>query len=252
MRIDAPCESHIPRLRAIWREAFGDSDAFLDRFFTLAYSPDRCRIALDSDEVVGGLYWFDYTYNGGRLAYIYAVATAKTHRGRGVCGALMNDTARHLATLGYTGAILVPAEPSLYGFYERLGYTVCSTVREFREVCGRAPVPLEGISAEEYSLRRLEFLPEGAVIQDEPHTLKLLSLEANFYSGDGFILAARKNKGELFGIELLGDASVASGILSALECECGLFRTVGDTRPFAAYLPLKDAEAPRYFGFALD
>ena len=33
MKIDHPDMTRIPALRQLWQEAFGDSDAFLDRFF---------------------------------------------------------------------------------------------------------------------------------------------------------------------------------------------------------------------------
>ena len=36
-------ENLIPGLRELWKKAFGDTDEFLDLFFSTAYSPDRCR-----------------------------------------------------------------------------------------------------------------------------------------------------------------------------------------------------------------
>ena len=85
MTIDAPNVEQTAWLRRLWKEAFGDSDAFLDRFFTIAYSPDRCRCVTADGRVTAALYWFDCDCQGEKLAYLYAVATAQDCRGRGLC-----------------------------------------------------------------------------------------------------------------------------------------------------------------------
>ena len=59
MIIDHPTTTQIPQLRSLWKEAFGDSDAFLDIFFQRAFSPQRCCCVTQGDAVVAALYWFD-------------------------------------------------------------------------------------------------------------------------------------------------------------------------------------------------
>ena len=57
----------------------------------------------------------------------------------------------------------------------------------------------------------------------------------------------------LFCPELLGNAGVAPGLLLALGLGFGTFRTPGEGKPFAMFLPLSDdAVTPGYFGFAFD
>ena len=102
MTIKQPAVDHIPALRLLWKEAFGDSDAFLDGFFRTGFDAARCRC---TEDVAAALYWFDCTWKGKKLAYVYAVATAEASRCRGLCRMLMEDTHRHLETLGYAGAI---------------------------------------------------------------------------------------------------------------------------------------------------
>jgi hypothetical protein len=77
MNINAPTLDLIPALRGLWKEAFGDSDDFLDMFWRTAFSYDRCRCVTVDGEVAAALYWFDCECRGERVAYIYAVATAK-------------------------------------------------------------------------------------------------------------------------------------------------------------------------------
>ena len=42
MTVDYPAAGQISGLRALWKEAFGDSDVFLDAFFAHGFSPSRC------------------------------------------------------------------------------------------------------------------------------------------------------------------------------------------------------------------
>lgn len=241
MKIDYPAEGQTPGLRSLWKEAFGDDDDFLDIFWDTAFSPDRCRCITLDDQVAAALYWFDCRFEGRPIAYIYAVATAKAHRGRGLCRQLMDDTRSLLAELGYSGSILVP-DAHLFGMYESLGYRVCSSVRKFSCKAGE-PVALRKIDAAEYAQLRREFLPDGGVVQ-ENENLQLLGALTKLYAGDGFLYAADA--------ELLGNADAAPGILAALGRDSGSFRCPGEETPFAMYLPLDGKDAPGYFGLAFD
>ena len=81
MIIDYPAENAIPQLRGLWKEAFGDEDAFLDAFFATGFSPDRCRCVTVDGQLAAALYWFDCSWEEKPLAYLYAVATGKAYRG---------------------------------------------------------------------------------------------------------------------------------------------------------------------------
>ena len=64
MTIDRPLPEQLPQLRGLWKEAFGDTDAFLDIFFHRAFSRNRCRCVTLNGQVVAALYWFDCGWNG--------------------------------------------------------------------------------------------------------------------------------------------------------------------------------------------
>ena len=254
MIINSPTRLDIPALRAIWREAFGDGDAFLDGFFTTAYAPDRARVARLDGDIAGALYWFDCECDNKKIAYLYAVATAKSQRGKGVCTALMSDTHAHLKSLGYVGAILVPGETSLFDFYKRLNYEIFSGVNEIATTASAHPCRLVKINASRYGQLRRKYLPHGAVIQ-EGASLDFLATLADFFEGEDFILAARKEGDTLVGLELLGNASPenATAITRALGADKGRFRTPGTKRPFAMCLPLSESfTLPTHFGLAFD
>lgn len=253
MTIDKPTQAQVPGLRQLWQEAFGDEDAFLDAFFTAAFSPERCRCIVIEETVAAALYWFPCIHQEQPVAYIYGVATAKAHRGKGLCHTLMADTHRILKEQGYAGTVLVPQKESLEALYASMGYTACSQIREF--VCGPeiSDLQLSRINAAEYAKMRRRLLPEGGILQEDVN-LDFLATQARFYAGHGFVLAARVEKDVLQGIELLGNTTVAPALVALLGCAEGKFRTPGQGRNFAMYRPLGGSTlpAPSYFGLAFD
>lgn len=252
MKIDFPIPNQGTLLTALWQEAFGDSLEFIEGFFCTAFSPSRCRCVTIGEKIAAALYWLDVTFEGQRFAYIYAVAVAKSHRGQGVCKALMADTHAHLAFRGYDGAILVPQSDELRQMYANMGYRSCTTIREFTCDAGEGPMELHRIDRDEYAALRRSFLPEGGVVQEEEN-IAYLENTAFFYRGEGVLCAAMNENGKLHCPELLGNAEAAPEILAALKCRSGTFRTPGEGMPFAMFLPLdRDAHAPTYFGLAFD
>ena len=251
MKIRNATSGDIPALRSLWQEAFGDTDPFLDSFFSAAFAPERSRCVFVGDALAAALYWFDCTVGDAKIAYIYAVATAAAHRGQGLCRTLMDSTHAHLQTLGYAGAVLVPGEASLFEMYEKMGYQVCSHMGAFSCAAG-APLPLREVSADEYAILRRQLLSDGGVVQ-EKENLAFLQTFARFFAGEGFLLAADLSGEALSCIELLGNSRLAPEIVAALGKKQGSFRCPGNDRPFAMFLPLQDgAPVPTYFGLAFD
>lgn len=241
MKFEHPTLAQIPGLRALWKEAFGDSDEFLDLFFENAFSPQRCLCAADG-EMMAAAYWFSC----GKYAYIYAVATAKAHRGKGLCHELMAQIHRLLASQGYAGAIVVPGEESLRQFYAGMGYENFGGIREFACDAGPVPAVLTPLETAEFARLRRQYLPAGSVAQ-EGENLEFLRQFARFYAGPDFLVTV----GPQSVAELLGNTEAAPGILAALGRKSGNFRTPGAT-PFAMYKPLGQENPPTYFGFAFD
>lgn len=250
MIIDHPNESHIPLLRQLWQEAFGDAETFLDDFFRTAYHPSRCLALWHGHRLATALYWFDCSCRGKKAAYVYAVATGKAHRGQGFCHALMTRLHELLARQGCAMCVLVPGSETLFRLYASLGYTPFGGLEELFFLPGNAEVPLRQISAEEYAFLRRALLPQGGIVQ-EGENLAFLQTQCGLYTGSGFLLAAHVEDGCLFAPELLGSTDTAPGILRALGCRQGRFRVPGG-RPFAMYRALLPCEPPEYFSIAFD
>lgn len=247
MTITHPHSDQIPHLRQLWQLVFGDSDAFLDNFFSIAYSPERCLCAMEGDILTGMLFWLPCD----QYAYIYAVATHPKHRGKGICRTLMETAHNAMTAQGYQGALLYPQEEGLRTMYRKMGYDRETFLTQQRFTGGDTPAALTEISCEEYFSLRERFLPAGAVVQQSPFRELLKTL--SFHKGENFLLAAEDRGDGLFGFELLGDPNLAPGILNALGKTSGSFRFPGDRKPFAMFHALReDVSAPGYFAFPLD
>lgn len=239
-------------LRRLWQEAFDDTDETLDAFFTLGFSPDRYACICENSIPVSALYWFDCTCESQKFAYLYAVATLQSHRGKGLARRLLEETHTRLRNQGYAGAILVPGNKELFAYYHNLGYEKMSGISEFSCQWGNTPVALTEIDADRYAFLRRAYLPQGGVVQ-EGETLNFLHAHAKFYKGEDFLLCAAAENNHLLAQELLGNTNAAPGILRALQIPVGQFRIPGTERDFAMLLPLReDCCAPSYFGLALD
>lgn len=238
----------IDDLKRLWKTVFGDPDIFIDTFFDVAFSWDRCRFWVENGETVSALYWFDCEYEGGKLAYIYAVATHPKHRGKGLASILLDETHAHLKSLGYAGCVLKPAK-GLFPFYERLGYVTSGHISRFSASASSTPVPLKPLSAETYGLMRAAYLPDNAVTQDGL-TLEFLSTFASLYSAkDALICTA---KAEPFIFEYLGNLNSAPDILASLGIKAAEIQTVGEDIPFTMFYPLNCTKIPGYLGITLE
>ena len=235
------------KLKQLWKTVFGDTDAFLEAFFSIAYSPDRCRYLMEDGAVVSALYWFDCEYEGGKLAYIYAVATDPNHRGKGLASRLMMQTHAHLKELGYAGAVLKPAK-GLFPFYEQLGYLPSGYIRRFTANAGN-PIPVKELSCAEFSQMRRKFLPKNGVRQ-EGLTLEFLHSFAHFYASEDALVCASPQEGVIF--EYLGNPTSAPGILKTLGIADAEIPTIGQEIPYTIFYPLNCTKTPGYLGITLE
>lgn len=239
-------------LKALWLEAFDDTPDIPEAFFATGFSTERFQCVWQDHKPVSALYWFDCTLHGQKIAYLYAAATAKDYRGRGLFRQLMTQTHETLTQKGYAGAVLVPGSRNLYDLYEKLGYRTVTSVTEFDCDWSETPVALQELAPDRYAALRKALLPEGALLQ-EGETLAFFLTQGKFYAGADFLLAAAVEDGMLAAQELLGNTSAAPGILRALNLPRGRFRAPGTGRDFAMFLPLRpQCPVPAYLGLALD
>ena len=70
MIINCPTPDLIPSMKALWSEAFGETEEDVDHFFNTAFSPERSRVAYENGEVLAALYVLDFSCKGKNSAYI--------------------------------------------------------------------------------------------------------------------------------------------------------------------------------------
>lgn len=137
------------QLRGLWREAFGDSDEYIDAFFECFAVDDVLHTLSLGNRVVSALYALPVILKVGdavvRSAYLYAVATRREYRGMGCMAELMRCTHDKLQQEGYDAVLLLPADEALAGYYARFGYRFCAGRKEniFSAPCDVPPYQLE-------------------------------------------------------------------------------------------------------------
>ena len=227
-------------LSRLFTEAFGD-ESFTELFFRQGFSAERCLAAFGG-ELLAALHWFDCTLEGQKAAYVYGIAVFAACRGQGIGSRLIRFSVEYLQNRGYEVIALVPAEESLFPYYERFGFRRIGTISEKR-ITATAPLPIRTLTAAEYAEARRKLLPAHSLQQTA--CLPLLAGYADFYATPRAIAAV---SGQMVW-ELLGEDADAPGLIAALSLESATVRTPGGDRPFAMAI---GAEAPIYLGLALD
>lgn len=257
MRCRETTPSDLPHLKRIWKEGFGDTDADIDHFFEEAYPRATGFAAELSGTLCAALYALPLTLTSGgnttRCAYLYAVATAKAQRGKGMCRALMAFAEDALSKKGFSHALLVPGEASLFGFYETMGYRrqTCHTIGTYALPDARGAA--REIDAAQYGALREQLL------KDTPHVTYdarwLCYTGASFYA---LALAGKTGCAAVLGssvLELLPDARMLPALGAWLSAREVLVRAPGADAAFSIAKPLGAAAFPPdpvYLGFAYE
>ena len=133
MRCQKTHEGDIPALSRLWKQAFGDTDEEITRFFREAYPHASGFAARDGETLVGMCFALPQQLSCGdtvlSAAYLYAVATDEDYRGQGLCRALLAFAEKELKKRGTEAVLLVPADEGLAAMYERLGYRGPARIR---------------------------------------------------------------------------------------------------------------------------
>ena len=123
MRCQKTHEGDIPALSRLWKQAFGDTDEEIARFFREAYPHASGFAARDGETLVGMCFALPQQLACGEdtcsAAYLYAVATDEHWRGQGVCRTLLAFAEKELKKRGTDCLMLVPADEGLAAMYEK-------------------------------------------------------------------------------------------------------------------------------------
>ena len=156
----------LPAMRALWRRVFDEREEYLDAVFTLLPDIGGAAVAVDEKgELIGAAYamtGFELLTGGGEegphIGYIYAVAVDEGARGRGVGAALTRAAAEICREREADIITTLPAEESLYPWYEKQIGTKHLLYLEERKVPARKTLDIMKLTGTEYMLWRENML----------------------------------------------------------------------------------------------
>lgn len=113
-------------VRNMWKTCFGDSDAYMDIYFSEKYRSENTLIYFDDGKAVASLQMLPYlfTFHGMEIpvAYFSGLCTLPQARKRGFMSSLIRQAYAELEKRNVPIALLVPQEKQLLDFYNQFGF----------------------------------------------------------------------------------------------------------------------------------
>lgn len=227
----------IPALTSLWAEAFGDSEELIHGFFRLL--PDMgTGVAAELDgRVVGAAYavtGLELRGMGKKCpvgGYLYGVAVEKPYRNRGIGAAVVRGAAEAAKKRGADFLCTLPAEESLYGWYEGLLGTVPALFCTEKRVMPQSTEMCMKLSATEYLLWREALLRDRVRMYPSIAFMEFQRLLCEEYGGGLYacgsgICAAYVEDGVCTVHDLItpeGAESIAASVTAALGAKEGVY-----------------------------
>ncbi len=187
-------------VRDMWRECFGDTEEFMEMYFSRKYRNQNTLIYFHGGRPAASLQMHPYrmTFYGHEvmLCYLSGICTLPRFRGHGFASALIREAHRESARRGALLTVLIPASEGLYGYYGRFGYEKVFDASD-------SPIPLDKILDSSADLkgayRRFDAMYRGVDFCVQK-TFDDFAMIAADYEGDG-----RPVKTDLDGVACLID-----------------------------------------------
>ena len=121
-----PNKENTESLIELWSDVFGDEREYIELLFPYGKSVCDIFAKFDGDKIISALYLLDCTLNFGGVQYLgkylYAAATDKKYRGKGIMASLINEAKEYCKNTGLDYISLVPANEGLYNYYKKFGF----------------------------------------------------------------------------------------------------------------------------------
>ncbi len=133
---------------SLWKESFGDSESYIERFLERFPAEEHCLVYKEGSELCSMLFLldgqFDIKGTGFDAYYVYAACTSQEHQNRGLMTRLMDFTAEYAKDTGMDFLCLTPANEPLFNFYAKFGFK-----RVFKRKVIKLPKPYLRIMAKQ-------------------------------------------------------------------------------------------------------
>jgi len=110
----------------MWKECFGDSDEFIDLYFSEKYIHKNTLVYFHRGTAVASLQMLPYTitFYGQPVPFYYlsGLCTLPQYRRMGFMARLIDRSHEVMKERGIPLSVLIPAGDGLYRFYEKFGY----------------------------------------------------------------------------------------------------------------------------------
>ena len=216
-------------LSALWRQVFGDPEAVVAAFFDALPDMGIGAVAVCAGRPVGAAYVLDALSlvdaagRQRRCGYLYAVAVDPEHRHQGLGAKLSREAAALSLARGTEFICTLPAESSLYAWYEEILGLHCALHRKRYPVTAGPGWPAERILPEDYLARREALLagvphlrPEAAVMDFAGQFYTLFG--GGLYACGSGLCAVYADNGRVLIRELIAPAGVAAADVAAALC----------------------------------
>lgn len=125
------CESDELEMKELWHACFGDSFSYIDRFFSALFELENTLVYVKENRIASMLFLLPATLGGRNAYYLYAACTHPDFRGVGCMGELIERAAAVAEQRGIFSIALMPAEKSLFDYYERHGFVSLFSQKNF-------------------------------------------------------------------------------------------------------------------------
>ncbi len=210
---------HIPELKKIWKECFGDSDEYIDFFFKNKFFHTGCVALTENSIPVGCAYLLPVRSeeygNTKQGYYVYAVGILKEHRGKGLFKK-MHECIYEYVRSNNMFLILCPANEKLCNYYKRLGYIENAFVSEISLTKANNPPQYKTYKLTPdkfFKMRENEF---SNLIEWDENSLSYILKENKFAGGDAIVI---KNADEEFYFVFRSENGILKILESNVPCE---------------------------------
>ncbi|MDH6358769.1 GNAT family N-acetyltransferase [Parabacteroides sp. PF5-9] len=111
----------------LWKTSFNDSDTFIQFYFNKVYKDENALTITKNGKIISALQLIPYDMTYGKetisVGYISGACTDPSERGKGWMHQLLLQAFEMMKERNMTITVLIPAEKSLFYYYQTQGYT---------------------------------------------------------------------------------------------------------------------------------